>query len=193
LRNYFTLIRKVGTLWKRGGGFFGSWQQRFVVLTNAGLVYFKVDEMKKEEDLEPQNFKPLNDFVIAEADMQEAKKQWAFKVLFCKGTMLQKDLLLAAPTEQDMKEWIKAFRLHQIDTLEARSKFLEKKLERVGVLVPRATVLIEQNQVIGIGGMVSQATLGRGDLENKGKDVIIEESGSNDESESSEEEKKEQD
>ena len=25
LRNYFTLIRKVGTLWKRGGGFFGSW------------------------------------------------------------------------------------------------------------------------------------------------------------------------
>lgn len=163
------------------------------MLTNAGLVYFKVDEMKKEEDLEPQNFKPLNDFVIAEADMQEAKKQWAFKVLFCKGTMLQKDLLLAAPTEQDMKEWIKAFRLHQIDTLEARSKFLEKKLERVGVVVPRATVLIEQNQVIGIGGMVSQATLSRGDLENKGKDVIIEESASNDESESSEEEKKEQD
>ena len=53
LRNYFTLIRKVGSLWKRGAGFFGSWQQRFVVLTNAGLVYFKVDEMKKEEDLEP--------------------------------------------------------------------------------------------------------------------------------------------
>ena len=49
LRNYFTLIRKVGTLWKRGGGFFGSWQQRFVVLTNAGLMYFRVDEMKKEE------------------------------------------------------------------------------------------------------------------------------------------------
>ena len=68
LRNYFTLIRKVGTLWKRGGGFFGSWQQRFVVLTNAGLLYFKVDEMRKEEDLEPQNFKPLNDFVIAEVD-----------------------------------------------------------------------------------------------------------------------------
>ena len=69
LRNYFTLIRKVGTLWKRGSGFFGSWQQRFVVLTNAGLLYFRVDEMRKEEDLEPQNFKPLNDFVIAEASM----------------------------------------------------------------------------------------------------------------------------
>ena len=36
------------------------------MLTNAGLVYFKVDEMKKEEDLEPQNFKPLSDFVLVE-------------------------------------------------------------------------------------------------------------------------------
>jgi len=66
LRNYFTLIRKVGPLWKYGGKMFGSWQERFVVITNAGLVYFKVDEMRKEEDLEPQNFKPLNDFVIQE-------------------------------------------------------------------------------------------------------------------------------
>lgn len=64
LRNYFTLIRKVGSVYKRGGKLVASWQQRFVVLTNAGLVYFKIDEMKKEEDLEPQNFKPLNDFAI---------------------------------------------------------------------------------------------------------------------------------
>jgi len=32
--------------------------------------------------------------------------------------------------------------MHQIDTIEARSNFLEKKLEKVGVHVPRATVLI---------------------------------------------------
>ena len=51
--------------------------------------------------------------------------------------------MLAAPTKQDMGEWINAFRLHQIDTLEARSKFLEKKLEKVGVKVPRATVMLE--------------------------------------------------
>ena len=57
---------------------------------------------------------------------------------------MQKDLLLAAPTERDMGEWINAFRLHQIDTLEARSKFLEKKLEKVGVMVPRATVLVQK-------------------------------------------------
>ena len=42
-----------------------------------------------------------------------------------------------------MREWIVAFRLHLIDTIEARSKFLEKKLEKVGVRVPRATVLVK--------------------------------------------------
>ena len=52
-RNYFSCIRKVGTLWKKSEGFFGNWQQRFVVLSNAGLIYFKVDKMKKEDDLQP--------------------------------------------------------------------------------------------------------------------------------------------
>ena len=53
LNNYFLQIRKVGTLMKRGTGFFGSWQARFCVLSNMGLVYFKQDEMVKESDLEP--------------------------------------------------------------------------------------------------------------------------------------------
>ena len=99
---------------------------------------------------------------------------------------MQKDLLLAAPTEQDMKEWINSFRLHQIDTLEARSQFLEKKLEKVGVRVPRATVLIEKDQIPGIMGMKSQATLNREALTNLGNGPIDEES-----SDDSEEEKKE--
>ena len=99
LRNYFTLIRKVGTLWKRGGKIMNQWQQRFVVLTNAGLVYFKVDEMRKEEDLEPQNFKPLNDFVIVPCKPKEVNKPFAFKILFSKGVLIQKDLILAANGE----------------------------------------------------------------------------------------------
>lgn len=66
LRNYFVCIRKVGTLYKKSEGFFNTWQERFVVLSNAGLIYFKVDQMKKEDDLQPQNFKPLNDFVLVE-------------------------------------------------------------------------------------------------------------------------------
>ena len=65
------------------------------MLTNAGLVYFKVDEMRKEEDLEPQNFKPLNDFMIDETQGKE-DKPFHFRILFCEGTIIQKNLLLAA-------------------------------------------------------------------------------------------------
>lgn len=67
MRNYFTCIRKVGTLEKKGDNIFKSWQTRFCVLTNGGLVYFKVDQMEKKGDLTPQNFRPLNDFVVKEA------------------------------------------------------------------------------------------------------------------------------
>ena len=53
-------------------------------------------------------------------------------------------MLISAPTEHDMREWIHAFRMHQIDTMEARSRFFEKKLERSGVRVPRASILMTQ-------------------------------------------------
>lgn len=51
-------------------------------------------------------------------------------------------MLVSAPTEHDKKEWINAFRMHQVDTMEARSKFFEKKLERDGLRVPRASILV---------------------------------------------------
>lgn len=51
-------------------------------------------------------------------------------------------MLLACPTEKDMKEWIRALKLHMIDMFEARSKLLEKKLERDGIRVPRGTEII---------------------------------------------------
>ena len=53
-------------------------------------------------------------------------------------------MLMSAPTPHDMKEWINALRLHQIDVIESRAKFFEKKLERAGVRVPRASILITQ-------------------------------------------------
>lgn len=53
LRNYFTCIKKIGPLWKKSEGMFGGWQQRFCVLSNAGLVYFKVDHMEKKGDMTP--------------------------------------------------------------------------------------------------------------------------------------------
>lgn len=51
-------------------------------------------------------------------------------------------MLVSAPTAHDMREWINAFRMHQIDVMEKRSIFFEKKLERTGVRVPRASILM---------------------------------------------------
>ena len=51
-------------------------------------------------------------------------------------------MLLSAPSELDMKEWINAFRMHQIDTMVSRSRFFEKKLQKTGVRVPSASVLM---------------------------------------------------
>ena len=51
-------------------------------------------------------------------------------------------MTVSAPTEHDKKEWIHAFRMHQVDTMEARSRFFEKKLERDGLRVPRASILV---------------------------------------------------
>ena len=54
IRNYFSCIRKVGVLVKKQeGSFFGVWDARFVVLTNAGFVYFKTESLKDESDMQP--------------------------------------------------------------------------------------------------------------------------------------------
>lgn len=66
MRNFFTCIKKVGPLLKRSEGLMGGWHQYFCVISNAGLIYFKNNKMDAKSDLEPRNFKPLNDFIIQE-------------------------------------------------------------------------------------------------------------------------------
>ena len=59
------MIHKTGGLWTQNSGFFGlSWELKFVVLTNAGFVYFTFSEMGKNENMVPKHFEPLNEFVI---------------------------------------------------------------------------------------------------------------------------------
>lgn len=54
LKNYFSCIRKVGILVKRQeSSFFDKWDSRFVVLTNAGLLYFANEKLLTESDLVP--------------------------------------------------------------------------------------------------------------------------------------------
>ena len=73
-------------------------------------------------------------------------------------------MLISAPTNHDMKEWIQAFRMHQIDTMEARCKFFEKKLERTGVKVPRGSVLLQKGLNAPLEGIpqTAQRTMSAG-------------------------------
>ena len=85
LKNYFSCIRKVGVLTKKQeSSFFDKWDQRFVVLSNAGLIYFSSEKLQTEEDLKPQNFKPLNDFVVTVAGADVSLSEFAL-ILYCLG------------------------------------------------------------------------------------------------------------
>jgi hypothetical protein len=43
----------------------GGWTEKHVVLTDAGMIYFNT---KKNGDLDPRKFFPLNDFVIKDVE-----------------------------------------------------------------------------------------------------------------------------
>ena len=46
VRNYFSCIRKVGILMKKEErSWLGKWDSRFVVLTNAGFIYFNSESL----------------------------------------------------------------------------------------------------------------------------------------------------
>jgi hypothetical protein len=137
VRNYFSCIRKVGVLSKKQeSSFFDSWDNRFCVLTNAGLLYFSSDKLSSEKDLQPQNFKPCNDFVVCRVKPQEVKgKEHVFRVYFHKDALMTKNLTLQAPSAQDATEWIRALRLHQIDLFRSRSSIFDQWLSKQGVIV----------------------------------------------------------
>ena len=54
--------------------------------------------------------------------------------------------------------------MHQIDTMDARCKFFEKKLERTGVKVPRGSVLLQKglNAPLEGVGQAAQRTMSAG-------------------------------
>ena len=68
LSNNMLQVRKASILFKRGSGFFGTWQSRYFVLSTMGLVYFKQDEISKlSVEYEPQGYKPIADIVVSVA------------------------------------------------------------------------------------------------------------------------------
>ena len=67
--NALIQLLKTGFVEKRSdGGMFTSWEERFLLLTDAGLIYFK-----KNND-QPQKYKTLNNFIVQAIDGAAAKK-----------------------------------------------------------------------------------------------------------------------
>lgn len=86
-------VLKSGVVHKKSQGTFNiSWEERFLVLCNCGLLYFK-----RGED-QPKKFKSLNNFIVTGLTSDEEKKQGKsnmFKVAFNK-VYVKKDMLISA-------------------------------------------------------------------------------------------------
>ena len=94
-----------------------------------------------------------------------------FRVIFCKDSLITKDMTLMAPTEQDMNEWIRALRLHQIDLFRSRSSIFEQWLTRQGVKVPTNTISAAKLQFIEDG--IQDSKVLDGALEEEHKSQLL--------------------
>lgn len=58
-------------------------------------MYFGKEQLKTEKDLVPQNFKPLNDFVVMRVKPEDAKNRpYVFRVYFHKDALQIKNMSL---------------------------------------------------------------------------------------------------
>ena len=92
VNNPLIQLLKTGVVFKKSdGGRFAKWEERFMMLTNCGLLYFK----KGQE--QPQRFKLLNNFIVripTEAETKQMKKQYVFRIIFNLKTV-KKDLFVS--------------------------------------------------------------------------------------------------
>ena len=117
---------KTGIVHKKSEGAFVSWEERFLVLANCGLLYFK-----KGED-QPKKFKSLNNFIVkALTPEEEAKlsKKNVLRVSFNK-IHVKKDMLIACPTKADRDAWVRGLTEFQLQVFEARMKKFAEKLAK---------------------------------------------------------------
>ena len=99
---------KTGIVQKKsdsGGMFGGGWEERFMCLTNCGLLYFArgQDQPKKFKALNNFIFKPLND-----ADEKRLGKKNILRLIFNKK-LVKNDLFVSFPDKAERKAWMKAF------------------------------------------------------------------------------------
>lgn len=63
--NPMAMAYRTGNIYKKSEGVLNRWEERFLVLTHCGLLYFK------KGDIQPKKFKPLNTFVVEDPSAAE--------------------------------------------------------------------------------------------------------------------------
>ena len=128
--NPFTNVMMQGKLSKKTVGFYERWQDRYVVLTNAGMIQFKLDHAEKGNFEEPTKFRDLTDYVVVPAVGQDDTRKFTFWVIFKKIKGVERvSSLLATDSEHEMNLWMDAFRRHQYYTCEGRINLYKKRLD----------------------------------------------------------------
>jgi len=99
--NNFCNSLNSGYLDKMKPGFFGkaNWKQKFVVLSNVGLLYFK-DPLGK-----PQDLFPVIDCEIVKIPLEQLNEKFAFKLVYSRKT-----LTFRCSSMSEFDAWFKAIR-----------------------------------------------------------------------------------
>ena len=96
----YLLAFKYGYLSKKSKTWYKSWEERFYVLSNIGLVY-----MLGPSDKSIKLF-PFLDFEVVEVPEATYERQWVMAFKSIKG----QEMVVQANSKQDYKEWIEAFK-----------------------------------------------------------------------------------
>jgi len=106
-----------------------KWEERFLILCNCGLLYFKKGHGQ------PQKFKLLNNFMVVPLGPQEEakqKKQFLFKINFSKegsdNKKADKNMLIACPNHHERIGWVRALHKYQLQIMEYKMKFFRERL-----------------------------------------------------------------
>ena len=130
VNNAMIQLLKSGVVQKKSESqsmFGGGWEERFMCLTNCGLLYFA-----KGQD-QPKKFKPLNNFIFKPLTDEEEKslgRSNVLKLIFNKK-LVKQDMLIQYESKATRKAWMKAFYEFQLATLEARMSQFAKRLSEV--------------------------------------------------------------
>lgn len=95
----FMNASKIGYLHKRAESIFHDWTEKFCVLTNVGLLYYN------DPNERPHNLFPIIDSRITRVPYEKYKRHHVFLIA---GYNIK--IEFAAPSEEEYKSWMRAFK-----------------------------------------------------------------------------------